>query len=165
VGRPKLFWVSRVQGQAETRALGSGVRGGHGDLLRFGLDSLLRGPAVVLRLLAAALVPWTALLALCDAQHWFPAPAIKWAWVGFDVLLTGALFRLATRWSRRLGIATASAISIDAALTWLEAGLYNWPRVGSWLEAALIALSMLTPCVAALILWRAHRRHQIARSP
>lgn len=134
----------------------------HGDLLRFGLDSLLRGPALVLRLLAVALVPWTALLALCDAQHWFPAPVIKWGWVAFDVLLTAALFRLSTRWSRRLGIATASAISLDAALTWVEAGLYNWPRAGSWLDAAVIALSMLAPSVAALILWRAYQRHQIA---
>jgi phosphatidylglycerol lysyltransferase len=70
--------------------------------------------------------------------------------------------RLSARWSLRLGTAAASAISMDALLTWLQAALYNWPRAASWSEATVITIAMLTPCLAALILWRARGRHQIA---
>ena len=37
-------------------------------------------------LLAALLVPWTALLALAEPWH-FPAEWVRWAWVAFDVVL------------------------------------------------------------------------------
>ena len=132
-----------------------------GNLLRFGLETVLRGPAVVLRLLALLLVPWTVLLAVSDAAYWFPAAWIKWAWVAFDVLVTAAVLRLSTRWSLQLGRLTASAVSLDAALTWLQAALFNVPRMQTPLDATVTALAMLAPALAALILWRAHARHQI----
>lgn len=40
-------------------------------LLRYGLETLLRGPDVVQRALALLLIPWTALLASLDARRWF----------------------------------------------------------------------------------------------
>jgi phosphatidylglycerol lysyltransferase len=131
-----------------------------GNMLRFGLETVLRGPAVVVRLLAVLLVPWTLLLMATDAR-WFPTPSIKWAWVAYDVLVTLALFRLSARYSRRLGTAAACAVSLDALLTWIEAALYNWPRATRLLDAVVIVLAMLAPSLAALILWRARKRHQI----
>ena len=131
-----------------------------GNLLRFGLETVLRGPAVVLRLLAVLLVPWTMMLMAADA-NWFPAAWIQWAWVAFDVLVTVALVRLSARYSRRLGTVAACAVSLDALLTWLEAALYNWPRATTLLDAFVILLAMLAPSLAALILWSARRRHQI----
>ncbi|MGK3963688.1 hypothetical protein WMF38_05870 [Sorangium sp. So ce118] len=56
-------------------ALAAFARGG---LLRFGLSTLLRGPAVVFEVLGWLLIPWTALLALAPAARWFPSPAVKW---------------------------------------------------------------------------------------
>src|ERR1041384_158619 len=46
-----------------------------GGLLRFGLETLLRGPAIVMRVLAVLLLGWTVLLALPGAARWFPSPA------------------------------------------------------------------------------------------
>ncbi|HKU42336.1 MAG TPA: DUF2156 domain-containing protein, partial [Polyangiales bacterium] len=46
-------------------------------LLRFGVQSLLRGPAVVVAVLAALLVPWTLLLAAAPARHWFGSAYLK----------------------------------------------------------------------------------------
>src|SRR5262249_5020299 len=64
-----------------------------GSFLRFGAQTLLRGPAVVVRLLALLLVPWMVLLALAPAA-WFPWPWVKTAWIAFDVLLVVTLLSL-----------------------------------------------------------------------
>ena len=56
-------------------------------LFRYGLETLLRGPDVVVRTLAWLLVPWTLLLASLDGARWFPELWTKWAWVGFDLAL------------------------------------------------------------------------------
>jgi phosphatidylglycerol lysyltransferase len=42
-------------------------------LLKFGLRTLLRGPTVVVRLLALLLVPWTLLLAFAEGWHSRPS--------------------------------------------------------------------------------------------
>jgi phosphatidylglycerol lysyltransferase len=130
----------------------------HGSFLRFGGATLLRGPALVVRVLAALLVPWTLLLALADAR-WFPAPWVQAAWVTFDLLLVGALFALTWRWRHWLGVAVASAISVDAVLTPLQWVLYDAPRVHGvdWL---VVATSLAGPALAAVVLWGAvgHRR-------
>ena len=87
-----------------------------GHLLTFGLRTLLRGPPVVVGLLAALLVPWTVLLALAEPWH-FPAAWVRWAWVAFDVVLAAALFRLVLRWSDRLSRVVVAAVGADAAVT------------------------------------------------
>src|SRR5205814_9554600 len=56
-----------------------------GHLSGFGLRTLLRGPAFVVRALAVLLVPWTILLALVGGRH-FPWPWVQAAWVSFDVV-------------------------------------------------------------------------------
>lgn len=79
---------------------------------RFGVQTLLRGPAIVVRILAALLVPWTVLLALADSPRFFPWWWAKWGWGLFDCVMTAALFGLAARWRRLLGV--AAAITADA---------------------------------------------------
>jgi phosphatidylglycerol lysyltransferase len=130
-----------------------------GRLVAFGVATLLRGPALVVRLLAALLVPWTVLLALSSGR-WFPGPGVHAAWVAFDTVLAAALFALAARWRRWLGLVLAVAVTADAGLTAAQVALYNLPRArgpGDWL---VCAVAMAAPTVAGLILWNAinHRR-------
>jgi phosphatidylglycerol lysyltransferase len=130
-----------------------------GGLLRFGLATLMRGPALVLRALAALLILWTATLALAPASPWFPAATVKWAWVAFDVAVAAGLFSLLRRWRRGLASALLCLIGADAVLTLLQALTFNMPRARGLADAALLALAVAGPTAAAFMLWqaRAHR--------
>lgn len=130
-----------------------------GGLLRFGLRTLLRGPAIVIRLLAALLVVWTAVLALPWSAPYFPSAAWQYGWVGFDVALCGALFALARRWRQPLADIVATAVTADAAATLVEAIAYNAPRVRGVADICVIAVAVLAPAFAAVLLWnaRVHR--------
>ena len=74
-------------------------------LLRFGVRTLLRGPTIVVRLLALLLVPWTMLLASADARICFPTPLSSGhGWPSILVSSSGsALCNTvgATRWRAR----------------------------------------------------------------
>lgn len=131
-----------------------------GGLLRFGIKTLLRGPSILVRTLAALLAVWTVLLALPSSTRWFPSPVWQWGWIGFDIVLFVALFSLAKRWRPRLGTAVAIAVTTDAVATATEAALYNLPRLGSLVELAVVAIAIAAPTGAAVMLWnaRAHRR-------
>ncbi|HSP18899.1 MAG TPA: phosphatidylglycerol lysyltransferase domain-containing protein, partial [Myxococcaceae bacterium] len=130
-----------------------------GHLLAFGIRSLLRGPTLVVRLLAAMLVPWTVLLAVTDGWH-FPAPWVRWAWVAFDVVLAAALFRLAVRWSDRLSRAVVAAVGVDAVVTLAEALAWNVPRLRGLKDGLISLVAVAAPSLAFVILWRARvRRH------
>ncbi len=129
-----------------------------GSFARFGVQTLLRGPAIVVRALAALLVPWTLLLALADGPHFFPSPWVKWGWVAFDVALTVALFALSARWRRSLGVVVASAVTADAVLTLAQATFYNLPRARNMLDVVVIAIACLAPTLAAVTLWGAVAR-------
>lgn len=131
-----------------------------GGLLRFGLQTLLRGPAIVIRLLAALLVVWTALLALPASARWFPSPAWQYGWVGFDVALGGALFVLARRWRQPLADIVAIAVTADAVVTLAEAIVYNAPRVRDALDLIVISAAIVAPTFAAVLLWNA-RVHRV----
>jgi phosphatidylglycerol lysyltransferase len=128
-------------------------------LLSFGLRTLLRGPTIVVRLLAALLVPWTALLALADSWH-FPAPWVRWAWVAFDVVLVAALFRLSVRWSARLSRIVVAAVGIDAAVTLGEVLAWNLPRLRGVADLVTSLVAIAAPSVAFVILWRARVRRR-----
>lgn len=131
----------------------------HGSFLRFGVRSLLRGPTGIVRFLAALLVPWTVLLALTP-ERWFPTAALRWSWVGFDMALTVALFRLCARWRGWLATTIAVAVTADAVVTTAEAALWNLPRLQSWADSCVLFLACIGPALAALVLWgaRATRR-------
>jgi lysylphosphatidylglycerol synthetase-like protein (DUF2156 family) len=129
-----------------------------GGLLRFGLRTLMRGPKLVVRLLAWLLVPWTLLLASVDTRVWFPRPAVKWAWVTFDAILAVTLGVLHRRWRDSLARAVTVAIGADALLTLFEGVTWNGPRTttaGGW---AMLALAIAAPLAAFTTLWRARVR-------
>jgi phosphatidylglycerol lysyltransferase len=128
-----------------------------GGLLRFGMQSVLRGPPVIVRLLALLLIPWTLLLAAADASTWFPSPAVKLAWVLFDGLLCVALWSLASRWRSKLARLLATCISLDAVATLFEAWCFNVPRVHGLASALVVAAGVLAPLGAAGVLWGALR--------
>jgi phosphatidylglycerol lysyltransferase len=130
-----------------------------GGLLRFGVETLLRGPAIVMRVLAVLLLGWTALLALPGAAPWFPSPAWQWGWVGFDIVLAASLLALSYRWRAGLADLLATAVTADAVVTLGQAILYDLPRRRGWLDVAVAAIAVCAPTVAAILLWnaRAHR--------
>jgi phosphatidylglycerol lysyltransferase len=127
-------------------------------LLVYGLETLLRGPDVVIRGLAALLVPWTLLLALLDGDRWFPAPWVQWSWVGFDLALSVALLLLGRRFRPWLSLAIVSLVTLDAALTLLQALLFNLPRLRGGADAVGVIVAVAAPAVASRILTNAHRR-------
>jgi phosphatidylglycerol lysyltransferase len=129
-----------------------------GSFVGFGLRTLLRGPVLVLWALAIALVPWTAMLALADDDTWFPAPWVKWGWVGFDVLLLAGLAALALRFRRGLALALCGAITADALVTWIEAAAWNAERLGSVVDLLVVAAACAAPTLAAVVIWGATRR-------
>ena len=132
----------------------------HGKFVRFGLATLLRGPTLVVSLLAALLVPWTALLACCEWRRWFPHPGIKWGWVAFDVLVAAGLFALRRRWRPGLARVLVAAIGADAIVTLMEAIWWNVPRAPGADARALLVLACLAPLVAAIVLAGAVRRRR-----
>src|SRR5690606_13284903 len=72
-----------------------------GSLARFGVESSLRGPGLVLRLLAVGLLLWAIVLALAG-PGWLPSPLVRGARVGLDIAVALGLFGLARRFRPRL---------------------------------------------------------------
>jgi phosphatidylglycerol lysyltransferase len=149
-----LTWPSRTGGLWPMHdALRAFARGG---FLRFGLSTALRRADLLVLVLAVLLIPWTALLALPANTHRFPSASIQWAWVLFDVGLTGALFALVHRWRSWLAAGLAGLITVDACLTTWQAVVYNVPRAHGALEWLVIAAALLAPSTAACLLaWAA----------
>jgi phosphatidylglycerol lysyltransferase len=136
-------------------ALAAFARGG---LLRFGLRTLLRRPAVLIQALALILIPWTILMAAAPSARWFPSPTVKWGWVAFDAALALALTRLARRWRRRLDTVLAALVTADAAATLgqvLGWNLRHGPR--NALTFVVATISVVAPSLAALLLWIGRR--------
>jgi phosphatidylglycerol lysyltransferase len=131
-----------------------------GGLLGFGIRTLLRGPAIAMRVLAVLLVPWTILLCLPVSRPWFPSEAIRWGWVTFDVVVVVALYRLSERWRARLAMVLTGAIALDAVLTLWQAIAFDLPRRRAPLEVGIILVAILAPILATTLLWtgRSHRR-------
>lgn len=127
-------------------------------LLRYGIDALLRGPAVVVRTLAALLVPWTLLLATASGARWFFAPWVQWFWVGFDVLVCGALLVLSARWRPWLAALVLVLVSGDALATLLEGVDFLVTRRPSVFECAVVTVALSGPLLASVVLYNARRR-------
>jgi phosphatidylglycerol lysyltransferase len=130
-----------------------------GDLLAFGVQTLARGPAIILRALAILLAPWTLLLALPVSRAWFPSETWRWGWVAFDVVVGVALLALSRRWNQRLAMALLGAVALDAVLTLIQAVVYDWPRFRTPLDRLVMLAAVLAPAAAATLLWlgRVHR--------
>jgi phosphatidylglycerol lysyltransferase len=125
-----------------------------GSFTRFGAQTLLYGPAIVVRALAVLLLPWTLALALAPLR-WFPFAWSRGAWVAFDVTLAIALLALAARWRWWLGRALAVAVTLDAVTTWAETLAWNVPRAREPLDWLVVATACGAPTFAAIILWSA----------
>jgi phosphatidylglycerol lysyltransferase len=125
-----------------------------GGLARFGVATLLRGPAVLVQLLALLLVPWTALIALADGARWFPSRQVQLGWILFDLALAGALVRLGRRWRVGLDVALASLVSMDAVITAWQVASFNLRRAPTLVDAVVCLIAIAGPTLAALALWR-----------
>jgi phosphatidylglycerol lysyltransferase len=149
------IYLSFPAGQGEVRTVRDVLTAfARGGLLRFGLATLARAPAVLVQLLALLLLPWTALLALADAQRFFPSPAVQGGWIGFDLALAAALVQLGRRWRAGLDVALATLVSIDATLTALEAATFNLRHAPRPLDVLVSIVAVAGPTLAALALWR-----------
>ncbi|MCE7871520.1 DUF2156 domain-containing protein [bacterium CPR1] len=154
-----------------TRALwASLVAFSHGRPDRFALVTagrLLSQPARVrepegwalgAELLAAALIPWTAVLALCDSERWFGVAWLARAWASFDVLiltlfwLLGQGLRRRRRQARTLGFLLLGAVLADCWMTFAQALLYNIPRASSGWDWLGLLIGCSGPPLAALFL-------------
>ena len=141
-------------------ALFDGLRAfARGSMLRFGLETFARGPVAVLWALSLLLVVWTPLLALAPARL-FPSPGVQAAWVAFDVALALALLSLCRTYRPRLGEALVVLVSADAALTLLQAALYNAPRAVRTIDWIVIAVACAGPVLGALALRGSVRRRR-----
>jgi phosphatidylglycerol lysyltransferase len=126
-------------------------------LLRYGVETLLRGPDIVLRTLSLLLLPWSVLLASVS-PGWFPKHWMQWSWVAFDLVLAVLLWSLALRFRRWLSALLVSLVSSDALLTSLQALLFNLPRARNWTDLLGVLVGWAAPVVASLILLNSHRR-------
>ena len=130
-----------------------------GSFLRFGGATLLRGPALVVRVLAALLVPWTALLALADAR-WFPARVGAGRLDRLRPDAGGGAVRahlaLAPLARRRGGVRHQRRRGGDAG----AGDACGTRRTSHGLEWLLVAMGLVGPALAAVVLWGAvgHRR-------
>lgn len=129
----------------------------NGSFARFGLRTLLRGPKIMARVLAALLLPWTALLILAPSARWFGSPWVKWAWITFDVALAFGLFRLLRKPAPALLRLLALAVTSDALLTTLQVSCWNARHVQGHWDYLVLAIACLGPCLSAMVLWGASR--------
>lgn len=127
-------------------------------LLRYGAETVLWGPDVVLRALAVLLVPWTLLLWSVDGEVWFPSPLVQWAWVCFDAVLAALLFALSLRFRRWLSATVLVLVVADTGLTLLQALTFNLERARGVSHALVVLVAVAAPALASLILANAHRR-------
>jgi phosphatidylglycerol lysyltransferase len=127
-------------------------------LVWFGMRTIARGPTVLLGLLTLLLVPWVGLIAVAPLRFFAGLAAVKWAWVVFDVTLVLALTMLLRTPSIALATALALAVTLDAALTTLQAGLTVEHWASSASDILVVVTACLAPAFAAFVLWGARAR-------
>lgn len=126
----------------------------NGGMLRFGGRFIVRGHPALLATLCALLVVWTALLAGSSATYWFAGhAAVKWAWVAFDAAIIVGIVQLIRTPSWQLAALLATAVSIDAFVTPIEAIFWNLDRITNWFDVVVVVLACAAPLLAAVMLW------------
>lgn len=131
-----------------------------GGFVRFGLRTMVQRASTVCAVIAALLLPWTALLALADTAQWFPSRAVHLGWVALDLVLLGGFVSLARKFQRPLAMALGGLAGLDFVLSCLQFGKYNLARTqgSDWLFSAV---GILAPLVCALFLWFSRNRNQL----
>ncbi len=172
------IYLAYPRERSSVRAMLDGLRAFAGaPLWIFGLRTVLRGPALLMRALELLLVPWTVALAvaplLTPDSPWFPSPVAHVAWVLFDIGLLLALRRLRALMQQRGAVAreqtwrlvrvVATAVSADALLTVVQAVWWNAPRTSGAVHIAIVAIACIGPTLAAIVLWGAERRLRLLR--
>lgn len=134
-----------------------------GTLTGFVMRLLARGPLPVLMAMAAVLPLWMYGLSRLPTDLWFVAPWVQQAWLLFDGGLFFALcFMLRAPTVGSLW-ALALVVSLDAAVTLLEALIYPGPK--HLFGLVLHAVGVGAPTASAVMLWGAYLRALcIARS-
>lgn len=132
-------------------------RDGHdrASFVRFGVETLAHAPALGVRALAVALVPWTVLLALAPTTRFFPSRTVHVGWVVWDAILVVAMFALAARWRTGLARALAFGTSLDALLTLAQVAVFDGPRTHSPAEVVAMVVACTGPVLATSLLWGA----------
>jgi len=110
------------------------------------------------------LVPWLALLALAPAR-WFPSPAVRFGWIGYDALLFAGLVALAARWRRSLALALAAAAAADATLGAVQLVAHSLARARGLVDALIIVAALGAPVFAAALLFGARNRARLYGPP
>jgi len=128
-----------------------------GGFVRFGLHSLHRQRRAVALVLGALLLPWVCLLAFPVGTPWFPSPAIRAAWIAFDVALAMGLVALFRSWRPGLATVLALVTALDALLTFVQVVAWDLPRVDGMAAAFAVTLAVLAPSVATAFLWYSRR--------
>ncbi len=159
------IWLAYPAGTQSWRALADALTAfANGSLGGFGLRTLVRGPRPVLLAMTALLVPWTISLAALDTTRWFAEPWMQRAWVGFDLALVLGLVLLLWKWREWLGVLLASAVSVDATVTLVQALTWYVPRATGVLDLLLIGVVVSAPMLAAVVLWGTVGRERQLRS-
>ncbi len=157
-------WLATPPDQAGAGAVLDVLRAfAEGSLTRFAGRTVIHRAPLVACVLAALLVPWTALL-LIAAPLWFPHPVVQWGWAVFDLLLFVGLLQLARRWSVRMALTLGVLATIDLGLGLLQLLLHTRHHIGGFGDAALVGLALLAPAAAAWFLFTAARRYRAAPS-
>lgn len=123
-----------------------------GRPLRFAWRAVVAGPTPLVAAMAACLLPWTWALAHVPAG-WFAGAATQRAWVAFDLLLALALVHLAWRPSLAMARTLAAVVTLDAALTALEAACTPGPDGSLALRLAVWGVAVAAPACSAGVLW------------
>lgn len=128
-----------------------------GGWLRYAWDSAVHRARQTAAVNAAALLPWTLLLAFANTERWFPSSAVHAAWVGLDVVMMALLLALYRRWSRALALVVVGLTACNLALSGVQLALYNashaqlsdWP----WMLASIFG-----PLLVGSVTWCSRNR-------
>lgn len=129
-----------------------------GGLLRFGFETLLRGPDIVIRALTWLLVPWTLALWSVDPEDWFPARWVQLGWVGFDAVLFALLLAQGLRWRDWLARVLVGLTALDTLITLSEVCWFDVPRLRGPAELVVLTMAVVAPALACTVLSSAQRR-------
>ncbi len=123
-----------------------------GSWIRFGIRTIVHAQPTLIWWLALLLIPWTVLLTATPTGTWFPTLEIKYAWIGFDLLLCAGLIKLAIHWRRLLAAALAFICALDASLGAYQLLQYNQFVLNSIFQWSVAVFTILAPLGASLIL-------------
>ncbi|HEY5961726.1 MAG TPA: DUF2156 domain-containing protein, partial [Polyangiaceae bacterium] len=153
------IYLSVPRGSSTTIAIYDSLAAfAHGRLLRFGIEAFLRGPEIVVQLIAVMLVPWTLLLCVVDTERWFVVAWLKWFWVGFDGVLCVLLLSRPKRQLRRWIQWVFGMTLFDAVASSMQAFFVDLSLITDAFQLVLLTLGVGAPIVASVILFNVRKR-------